>query len=400
VTVKVRPEQFGCIVFDMESRKHIFITDGEPVSTIDRPDIRSKIADKFGFVGDQMQLELVGEKIGRRLSAPLCLYLEITKYCTIRCKHCYKSDNPLQQEMTKEDIFKLLNDAKKMGVFEVRLCGNEPTISPIFKVVCEQILALGFYLSVNTSGIMGDQKIRQIVEIRPHHVIVSVDGTRETNDAIRMTGAFDRAVALLHALQKAGIPRRINCVLSGLTIDHIDDVVTLAEDVGCGISFIPLRTMGRSTAFKESSSLTREQMYKAVQQITQLKKDVPDVPLETFFDILGNGFWAHHTMDVNIPCPAGKNGFVTADGKFYPCDWLRYLGEQFCCGDVRENDLSYVWENSTTLRSFQQIERRKCLQCSHYLTTCYGGCWCSYEDSMACGDYEDQLCFVSLIDQK
>ncbi len=400
MNIKLRPEPFGCIVFDTRNRKHVFVDTGEPVRDLDSPETMSYVAEELGYAEGPVQVELVGGTLGSRLSAPLCLYLEITEYCTLRCAHCYKPDDAAHDGMSKEDFFRLLEEAKSMGIFEVRLCGNEPTTSPIFADICRKAQSLGLFLSLNTSGVMGIRRRRQIVAIKPHQVVVSVDGTRETNDTIRLPGAYDRAVALLRMLQEADIPRRINCVLSKLTVDHIDQVVALAKEVGSGISFIPLRTMGRATPFKESSSLTREGMYKAVQHITELKQQVPEVSLETFFDILGHGFWAHHTMDINVPCPAGKNAFVSANGELYPCDWLRYLGDQYCCGDVRENGLRYLWEHSKTLRGFHSIRRRKCLQCSHYLRTCYGGCWCSYQDSIASGDYEDRLCFVELTGQE
>lgn len=399
MSIKIRPESFGLIAFDTDNRKHVFIKTATPISDPNTAVVRSLVTEAFDYnLVRNLDFQMVGGRRPEGLSAPLCLYLEITETCNLSCAHCYKPAEPPHHAMTISNFYELLEECQDMGVFEVRLCGNEPTVSPFFEEVGRKIRSLGLYLSMNTSGNLGAQLRRRITDLVPDHVVVSLDGIRETHDAVRTPGAYDKAVKLLQMLQDANIPRRINSVLSTLTLSHIDDVVAIAREVNCGISFIPLRTMGRVTPFKQSSALTKESMYEAVRRLTQLKREVPDVPIETFFDILGNGFWAHHTMDFNTPCPAGKNGFVAVDGAFYSCDWIRYLGDTYRCGDVRDQGLRYIWENSKPLIQFRGVVRKACQKCRHYLRTCYGGCWCSYEDSMRCGDYEDKLCFDSIID--
>lgn len=396
MSIKIRPESFGLIAFDTTNRKHVFIKTESSVTNYDIDKIRSLVAQKFNYQIKNDHFQMVGGRQAEGLSAPLCLYLEITERCNLSCAHCYKPAELPHDAMAISNFYELLEECRDMGVFEVRLCGNEPAVSPFFEDVCRKIRSLDLYLSINTSGNLDSQLRSKIIDSKPNHVVVSLDGIRETHDAVRTLGAYDKAVNLLQLLKESNIPRRINSVISICTIDHIDKVVSVAKEVNSGISFIPLRTMGRATSFKKSSALTKKSMYEAVRRITQLKQDVPDVPVETFFDILGNGFLAHHTMDFNIPCPAGKNGFVAVDGMFYPCDWIRHLGKTYQCGDVRDNGLCYIWNNSKSLKNFRSIERKTCQKCKHYLNRCYGGCWCSYKNSMQCGDYEDKLCFQSI----
>lgn len=175
-------------------------------------------------------------------------------------------------------------------------------------------------------------------------------------------------------------------------MNYIPEIVNTACSIPCGISFIPLRTMGKPSWYKSEESMDPESIKYCNKIITKCRLEHPNISLEMFFDVFGGEFTAHHLMNFNTPCPAGKNGFVSAQGLLYPCDWIRYLHEQFYCGDVLTDGLPYLWNHSDVLHNFQCIKRIDCIGCKHYLTRCYGGCWCSYTDTIENQTYIDHLC--------
>lgn len=329
------------------------------------------------------------------LSAPIGIYLEISERCNMECRHCYKPTPKKVKALGTRVKKLLLNELACVGVLEIRLCGNEPTASPDFFEICQFIKDLGLYLGVNTNAYFDYTMSRKIIELNPNFVAVSVDGNETTHDSIRRTGSYKKAVNFLETLSSTTIKRRINTVLSQLTIDKIGYTVQLANDLGTDVSFLPFRPIGRESSMKMDKYLTKESMYKAVSEITELREKYPNVRLLTYFDIIDQKVIHHHSMDFNSPCPARKNGFISYYGDFFPCDFLRYLGDRFLCGNVYENGFWRIWAESRVLKSFQAIEHQKCKECNFYMKKCYGGCVCGSKTSL--DNIEDELCFINLL---
>lgn len=401
MTILVRNEKFGQIVFQRSTRKHQFILSENPVEQELNEEQKQFFCRELGVEYNSKNTIFIVKgidyqkhvKIQNRLSAPLCLYLEITHWCPLNCAHCYKPEKSESEDiLTFEDYKKIILEAHEMGVFEVRLCGNEPVLSDVFLEVCKLVKQLKMHLSINTSGRLNDDYKKLLLSSDPDFVVVSMDATPEIHDAVRCPGAYENSYNLLKMLTEHDIECRINCVLSRKTMYHIQEIVATAKSIPCGISFIPLRTMGKPSWFKSEESMDSEAIYFCNVEITKCRLENPELSLEMFFDVFGGDFTAHHLMSFNIPCPAGKNGFVSAQASFYPCDWIRYLNEQFYCGNVLKEGLSYIWNCSKVLKDFQSIKRIGCEKCQFYLKRCYGGCWCSYTDTIKNHTYLDHLC--------
>jgi len=136
-------------------------------------------------------------------------------------------------------------------------------------------------------------------------------------------------------------------------------------------------------------------MFEAVKKITELRLKYPNITVLTYFNLLDDHAICHHALDWSKPCPARKNGFIAYNGDFFPCDFLRYLGSQFKCGNLHEMTFTDIWCNSSVLRDFQKLQHAKCPNCRFYMKKCYGGCICGTIASTHSVD--DDLCFVDLL---
>lgn len=394
--IRIRKESFGYIAFETKTRNHHFIYTNEQLEKMTKKDLYNFLANYYKN-NDYKYEFIIPSEHSSRLSAPLAMYLEITDNCNMNCKHCYKPFEPKKTSLDKNEKIALLKQLRDMGIFEIRLCGNEPTASNDFLEICEYIKKLNFHLSLNTNGYLSEKLQEKIIILEPDSIVISIEGDEYVHDKIRIKGSYERAVSFLNKLKETKIYRRINTMLSKQTIDSIEHIIKLAEYTGCGISFIPLRTMGKETNFKDFCALDRELMLLAVKQITKIGTKYPSVEIETFFDILEKNFIAHHPMDFNTPCPAGKNAFISYNGDVFPCDWIRYTGNRFLCGNVRSDNIFNIYHHSDVLKQFQAIKRIKCTNCKFYLKRCYGGCFCSYNKSLDNKTYEDELCFNDLL---
>ncbi len=136
-------------------------------------------------------------------------------------------------------------------------------------------------------------------------------------------------------------------------------------------------------------------MKEAVEEIMRQRKRFPSLTFLTYFDVLGKTATYHHPIDrFNNPCPARKNGFITYSGDFFPCDFLRYAGQRYFCGNVLDKGFHNLWINSKNFEMFRNTKHAKCKRCKFYMKKCYGGCISG--SLVSTGSPDDILCFVDI----
>ncbi|EHU9667616.1 radical SAM protein, partial [Enterococcus faecalis] len=57
------------------------------------------------------------------------LFIELSKKCNLKCQHCYnESLYSIKDTLTTAELFKLIDQAKSLGIFKVQLTGGEPLL--------------------------------------------------------------------------------------------------------------------------------------------------------------------------------------------------------------------------------------------------------------------------------
>ena len=134
--------------------------------------------------------------------------------CNIECTHCFVSSSPANRShemLTLRDVEPRLAEARKLGVREYYFTGGEPFMNreliPILAATLKQGPA-----TVLTNGMLLTPEIcaglRQLIDASEYSLDlrVSLDGfERESHDAIRGAGAWDRTLRGLQNLAGAGI---------------------------------------------------------------------------------------------------------------------------------------------------------------------------------------------------
>jgi molybdenum cofactor biosynthesis enzyme MoaA len=134
--------------------------------------------------------------------------------CNIACTHCFISCSPANhahEMMTFDEVVPRLAEAKKLGVRDYYFTGGEPFMNrdmlPILEATLRQgpatVLTNGMFLRTETC-----RALRELIDRSEYSLDlrVSLDGfDRETHDAIRGTGVWDRVMTGLANLAEAGI---------------------------------------------------------------------------------------------------------------------------------------------------------------------------------------------------
>jgi pyrroloquinoline quinone biosynthesis protein E len=167
---------------------------------------------------------------------PLWLLLELTYRCPLHCVFCY---NPTDfantgAELGTEDWIRVLRQARALGAVQLGLSGGEPLVREDLEPIVAEAHTLGFYINLITSGIgMTEARIRSLKAAGLDHIQLSFqDSTRELNDFLSSTRTFELKSKVAGLIRQYDYPMVLNVVLHRLNIDHVGEILEMAERMG------------------------------------------------------------------------------------------------------------------------------------------------------------------------
>jgi len=181
---------------------------------------------------------------------PLVIFLALTERCNLRCKICNigrdKKINE-REELSKEEIFRLLSDASDMGVKIIALWGGEPLLHKDLIEIVNEIHRLKMSSYLVTNGyLLNEKKVSELVRCKINSVSVSIDDSYpERHDEIRgIKGAFEKICKGVMMLKEKGgdeIKVGINMVISKGNYKEIPKMLDLAISLKADwVKFLPV----------------------------------------------------------------------------------------------------------------------------------------------------------------
>ncbi len=312
-----------------------------------------------------------------KINPPLWLLAEITYRCPLSCVFCYNPVDYAKQhsELTTSEWIKVLREGRKMGAAQLGLSGGEPLLRNDLEEIVSEAHKLGYYINLITSGIgMTEKRIKALKKAGLDHIQLSFqDSTKEMNDFLSSTKTFDLKKRVANLIKKYDYPMVLNCVLHRLNIDHIEEILKMAESMGA--EFVELA----NTQFYSWGMLNRDQLLPTEKQLKNAEKIT-----HKFRDRLGNKMKLFFIMPDYYSVRPKKcmngwgNVFVTvqADGTVLPCHVASMLpGIEF--ESVKNKSLNWIWYESPGFNKFRGDDWMKepCRSCPEKEND-LGGCRC------------------------
>ena len=317
------------------------------------------------------------ESARARCGPPLWLLAEVTYRCPLHCVFCY---NPVDytrygEELSTGEWLRVLREARKLGAAQLGFSGGEPLVRDDLEILVAEAHQLGYYTNLITSGVgLTEQRIKAFKEAGLDHIQLSFqDSTKELNDFLTHTRTFDLKARVIKAVRAHGYPTVLNVVLHRLNIDHIEQILAMAEAMG--VEYLELaNTQFYAWAMVNRDLLlpTREQVERAEAVTNAFRERVGD-KMRVFFVV--PDYYAKRPK-------ACMNGWgsvfltITADGVALPCHEARQLpGLTF--PNVREAELSWIWNQSLGFNAYRGDAwmQEPCRTCPEK-TKDFGGCRC------------------------
>jgi mycofactocin radical SAM maturase len=344
----LRPERFGALAYDFDTRRLSFHRR--------RSQARGALNDEFA----------------RGLDAPICLTWELTYACNLACVHCLSSSGRRDpRELTTAECKAVIDELERMQVFYVNIGGGEPTVRKDFWELVEYATArhVGVKFSTNGSRIT-PERAQWLAASDYVDVQISLDGaTADVNDAVRGQGSYDTAITALERLHAAGMHQpKLSVVVTRQNVGQLDAFEEIANRYGAQLRITRLRPSGRGADVWDELHPTARQQRELYDWLSRRADQV--LTGDSFFHLapLGGGL-----PGLNL-CGAGRVVcLIDPVGDVYACPFA--IHDEFLAGNVREpRGFEGVWRSSELFARLREPEGGgACASCSFY-DACRGGC--------------------------
>src|SRR5206468_10363473 len=122
---------------------------------------------------------------------------------------------------------------RELGATQRGVSGGEPLMRSDVEILVAEARRLGYYSNLITSGVgLDERRIAAFKEGGLDHIQVSFqDSTREMNDFLSSTRTFDLKQKVARLVKKYDYPMVLNVVLHRLNIDHMQQILEMAEQL-------------------------------------------------------------------------------------------------------------------------------------------------------------------------
>lgn len=168
----------------------------------------------------------------RKPPGPVVIW-NLIRRCNLACKHCYSisADCDFAGELTREEVFRVMDDLKTFRVPVLILSGGEPLLRPDIFEISARAKNMGFYVGLSTNGTLIDALLAdRIRDAGYDYVGISLDGIGATHDRFRRKeGAYDAALAALRLLRDRGVKVGVRFTMTEDNVAELPALLDLVE---------------------------------------------------------------------------------------------------------------------------------------------------------------------------
>jgi radical SAM protein with 4Fe4S-binding SPASM domain len=414
-----RREYFGCLVYDRRRRDYIpFDQDALHIFRrsieVSLDELHRELAEKVTrqsfdtFVQLCASIDLMkegrfqgvflGNEVADRtlhLSAPTRLFLQLTRYCNLACRHCWADAGTARpRELTILEVRSLLEQMAEMGTYKLQLGGGEPLgRGDVFEIL-EHANSQGISVGISTNATMATRAVAQrLGELDVESFKVSMEaGSEKSYDYIRNDRAYRKAIRGIRNL-KEFCPKAdlyFHAVLQRDNLTEIPALIKQAEKMEVGrIVFDVAVPVGRA---RENSRilLSQEEAFHALDlarrigassrvEVEVMGQVPPLVRKKRVFEGFGCECGQLH-------CHVSSEGVVAASG---------FVSSTLPAGNVRETPLREIWNSGHGLKLLRSNPgNNTCKNCEHF-RSCRGGCRSRTYATLSALTEPDPLCRIA-----
>lgn len=325
----------------------------------------------------------------------LLLQFHITGRCNLRCKHCYRTEGDVEP-LSYDDVVSVIEQFKQLraeynrrhGITRkghINLTGGEPFFREDIKRILEYLgenRRFFTYGILSNGSFLDDALIDLLKETEVSFIQLSLDGDRQTHDALRAPGDYDRVLDTAQRLEQRGIRTYISFTANRDNYKHLPAVAAQCRKRRITKLWSDrLVPIGSGQELQELA-ITKDEL---ARYIRTLKKARGNLLVRLLYPkttvTMNRALQFQHSKGALYACSAGSS-LITVDefGNIMPCRRMPIV-----CGNVLQTTLQEVYyQHETFLRLRRTHIPPECVACK-YAIACRGGARC--QSYAACGSY-------------
>lgn len=328
-----------------------------------------------------------------RAAGPVVVW-NCTRTCNLACLHCYSDSHPVAyDQLSGDEARAMIDDIAGMGSPAMLFSGGEPLVRADALDLMAYARRRGLNVTLSSNGTLIDDAVAmELAGIGVRYVGISLDGIGAVHDHFRgRAGAFDRAIAGIRALKRAGVRVGVRITLSPSAIDSLDDLFDLVEDEGinrvCCYHMVPAgRGQGQMLPPPDEIRAAVERVFDRAEQWVREERDIEVLTVDNYADGPALVMRLARTDPARAASAAAaltRNGGQRGAGgsRLAAVDWEGTVRpDQFWggtpLGSVRTTPLSVIWDRATPLlarlRNRSEQLGSRCANCA-FVDMCGGG---------------------------
>lgn len=250
---------------------------------------------------------------------PWLILFDPTSACNMHCSGCWAGTYGNRNNLSFEDMDKIITEGKELGVYIYMLTGGEPLVRK------EDILRLAekhhdVELSIYTnSTLIDDEFCQEVVRLGNITFQLSIEGTPETNDGRRGDGHYDAVMHAMDLFKKYGIIFGTSICYTRANIEAVtsDEFLKMISEKGArfGFYFHYMPVGNNAVPDLMPTVEQRKYMIERIRYIRSAESDIEFFPM----DFQNDGEYVGGCI------AGGRNYFhINSAGDAEPCVFIHY----------------------------------------------------------------------------
>ena len=304
----------------------------------------------------------------RSYYAPVKIQVQLNKSCNYRCRMCYAYDHEKQTEkLSRKDISKFLNDAKRSGVLRINYVGGEVFMRPDFSDIVDETRANHLLVSCISNGIipgMAPQRYQHVLD-NLFNIQISCNGIGSSYEYEYNTHNWERAAKCI-ATVIANTPTNIlSFVISENNFMDIPQFLEFANQIHPSVVKFGTICWSGNSKGAQTEKYYKTILPKAKEMIDNGRDKYGNLRIQSQLDKgchtpLWEDYLSSYRPFEFYFSPEGKDGiYLKSSGEYYPFPLLSDH-QEFLLGTLDQNILD-IWENSSVLAKLRDATFEKTL---------------------------------------
>ncbi|OPY80208.1 MAG: Cyclic pyranopterin monophosphate synthase 1 [Syntrophorhabdus sp. PtaU1.Bin153] len=299
------------------------------------------------------------------VTGPLYVGWDLSYRCNCRCSFCDRWKQSPFNELSTEEIIKVSGQLKNAGAHHICIAGGEPLMNKDLPRIINALHGNDLRTGMCTNGLLLVERADEIMAAGLDHIIVSLDGKRESHDRIRgVKGLYDRAEAgIEHVLEKRGLRAKptisVRMLVHEGNIDEIPAWVRKWDKTVDSCLVQPLHH-GLHNLYKADGEI------QTVRSTEKLRSVLAETGLSNSFHTrITPDYLADPSRFRHLPCYAGYLvARIDPTGNLYGC-----VEQIERIGNLREHTFGELWKSAEFNCARKRLSKNR-------------QCVCHYSDSM------------------